>query len=582
MADGISIRAENLQFDGKSFTSAMNEDMYNLFIEATRAFLIAATRRIPIRTGFLRGAFTRLEDVVGAYETSSSGKFNASGVHKPRSGPRPGKDLASTANRLVRLRQRQNTVLKQIRKLQQREAGRREVLNKRIQEIQQGNKGKFLADRKLRGVLAANRAVAIRQRNMVQSLIRQAKANDANIRKAVQVFREKLDGSLRSEANDTLRSLRLQDAILQQKRNEAFQRDLKKLNQGFFGKKDTTPGKVGGRVPGNLDQQTFDKRLSKLREKIGRPSSTQKRIRQRLKDIQGNFVTKEQQTRLENFARHLAKKYGDRIREAQQRDNDALETDLRNELSRKLQRARKKISNVNREDHPLLAAAQRRLARAQKLSEAHLEHLRLQLNSGGEHLNILARTTRGRIVGQNSPGKFNLQGSERVKKIFNSRDKEGGLVNQRQEFYYPTKGVKILKTPRAGRRFATPANAIIVKTTIPPKGTNPQLFRQLAGFLGAAGKEVPSFVQQAMRETSETVTDYTFNFAVDIRYLSVNDARLAWESWQAGVTAFSYVINTKAPARLPKLTDFNYVVVRAIKPGQSRPTVQTRNISGRK
>lgn len=571
MADGITIRAENLQFDGREFSKTMNRQLQDLFVEATRAFLIASTRRIPIRTGFLRGAFTRLEDVVGAFEASGSVKAK---IAKARSGARSGKDLASTANRLVRLRQRQNRLLKQIRKLQQQEARRREELNKKLSELQQGNK--FLQDKKVRAVLAATRARAIRQRAIVQSLIKQAQANESDIRRAVQKFREKIGGTLRSEANDITRGMRLRDVVMQQKRNEAFQKDIRRLNQAFFGKKTTTPGRFAGRIPGQLDQQTFDARLKRLREKISQPTRTQRNLRKRIKDIETNFITDRQKSMLESYTRKIATKYRERIEEARRRDNQELEDDLIKEAQRKLQRARKKVINTNKEDHPLLAAAQRRLARSERLSSQQVEHLRQLLQ--GEHQNVVARTTRGRIVGQNTPGKFNLQGDERVKKIFNIRDKNGNLVNGRQEFYYPLRGTpeaRILKTPRAGRRFATPSNQIIQIINDPP---NPNLvvFQQLAGFVKASGGTVKSDVQRILRDTGDTNTRYQFHFAVDISYLSVNDSKLAWESWQAGINAFNQVIVTKATASLPKLSQFQYVVTRQLRPGQSM------TISGRK
>lgn len=580
MADGITIRAENLQFDGREFTKTMQNDLEALFIEAVRAFLVASTRRIPIRTGFLRGAFTRLEDVVGAFEASGQTRAN---TNKARSGPRPGKDLTSVANRIARLRQRQNRLLAQINRLHQNEAQSRQRLGRLLAHLEEEH-GQ-LQDRGLRAAFAAHRAVAIRQRKMAQTLIKQAAANERNIARAVGKFRQKLDGKLRSEGNDIARSLELRDVMMQQKRNEAFQRSIRDLNRAFFGRRDSgpltvtpRPGFPARRVGGGLSQEEYTRRLTKLREQIARPTRGQARIRDRINQIDSTLIDKRQQRILDAYTRNLAKKYRDRIEEARRRDREDLENDLIQEVQRKLQNARRSLVSSNKEDHPLLAAAQRRLQRQERLNSAQLEHLRQQLNLGEGHLNVLARTTRGRIVGQNSPGKFNLQGTERVKKIFNTRDKDGNLVNERREFYYPVKGTpaaKVLKTPKSGRRFATPSNLIIQKISDPPN-PNLQLFRQLAGFVKASGGTVQSDVQRIIADTGEANTRFQFHFQVDISYLAVNDIRQGWEAWQAGILAFNQVIASKAPAIYSQYANFFYTVTRQGRPGQSM------TISGRR
>jgi hypothetical protein len=580
MADGITIRAENLQFDGREWSKAMNRELEDLFIEAARAFLIASTRRIPIRTGFLRGAFTRLEDVIGAFEASGQHKAN---IEKARSGPRGGKDLASTANRIARLRQRQNRLLAQINRIHVSESRRRESLNRLLHELQEEH-GQ-LQESHLRGAFTANRAVALRQQKAAQSLLKQAAANQKNIARAVEQFKKKIGGKLRSEANDVARDLELRDATLQQKRNEAFQRAVKRLNQNFFGRRQggpltvtPRPGFPSRRITGTLTQEQYTQRLTKLREQIGRPTRTQTNIRQRVNQIDTALVDKKQQRILEAFTRRLAAKYRDRIEEARRNDRVDVENDLIQEVQRKLQNARRSIISSNKEDHPLLAAAVRRLQRNERLSAARIEQIRQQINQGEGHINVLARTTRGRIVGQNTPGKFNLQGSERVKKIFNTRDKNGNLLNERREYYYPIKGTpeaRILKTPRSGRIFATPGNQIIQVISDPPN-PNLVLFQQLAGFVQASGGTVRSDVQRVLQDMGGTNTRYIFHFKVDISYLAVNDARQAWESWQAGILAFNQVIASKGPARLPRLSDFQYTVTRQLRPGQSM------TISGRK
>lgn len=54
-----------LSFNGKAFGQALGGYIGQAMRAAARAFLIAISTRIPQRTGFLRGAFGNLEDIVG-------------------------------------------------------------------------------------------------------------------------------------------------------------------------------------------------------------------------------------------------------------------------------------------------------------------------------------------------------------------------------------------------------------------------------------------------------------------------------------------------------------------------------------
>lgn len=70
MSEGITIRAEVPRFDAVRFSRAVDTELKRLYVECARAFLIAAVRRIQVRTGFLRGAFGTLADAIGAAETT--------------------------------------------------------------------------------------------------------------------------------------------------------------------------------------------------------------------------------------------------------------------------------------------------------------------------------------------------------------------------------------------------------------------------------------------------------------------------------------------------------------------------------
>jgi hypothetical protein len=62
---GFSAKVDKLVFDTSRFTRSMAEECRKSVREAAQKWLIACLRRIPVRTGFLAGAFTPLENLVG-------------------------------------------------------------------------------------------------------------------------------------------------------------------------------------------------------------------------------------------------------------------------------------------------------------------------------------------------------------------------------------------------------------------------------------------------------------------------------------------------------------------------------------
>lgn len=573
MADGITIRAENLRFDGKQFTKTMDRELQALFTEAARAFLIAAVRRIHVRTGFLRGAFSRLEDVVGTFQASVA-RVGRSGLGSLRrgtgTGARPDRDLASSGRRLIRLRERQIRIIREIKQIQKREKNRRTRLNKKLSDVQ-NTQGGNLADKQLQAITRENRAKALRDRAAAQRLIKRARANEEAIRKAVKAFEAKLkfdpkkNEHLRSVAVDVRRSTLLRIQIIQQKRNEAFQRSVKRLRQQYFGKR----GQRGQTIQGTINREEFDKRLAKLRRKIVQPTRTQRRLRATLQRSPSVRMKK----KLDAYRRKLQLKYQDRLEDARLSGEHERFEKLVLHIQKRIAEAERKVRNAKRKqesDAFLLTLQRQARAQSRRSSEA-LESLRLRSNSTNEDIrNVVARTTRGRVVGQNTPGKFNLRTGERVKKIFNAnRDSSGKLVDPFLEFYYPVKGSpqsKMLKTPRSGRRFATPANLIITRqqSKINP---NLQVFKQLSGFVKASGGTVSADVQRQIADTTQLNTLWEFHFAVDIRYLAINDIKESWAAWISGILAFNQVILTKGPARLPKLSQFYLKSIHRLSPG---------------
>lgn len=61
----IDFRAFVEVLDRETYLAAVRESIRAVFIKAARQFLLAAVPRVPIWTGFSRGAFKNLEDVVG-------------------------------------------------------------------------------------------------------------------------------------------------------------------------------------------------------------------------------------------------------------------------------------------------------------------------------------------------------------------------------------------------------------------------------------------------------------------------------------------------------------------------------------
>jgi hypothetical protein len=577
MADGITIRAQNFRFEGKNFSKAMNRELEALFVEAARAFLIAAVRRIQIRTGFLRGAFTRLEDVVGAYQIGASKRAPTFSGHKG-AGPasRPNRDLAVVSRRLARLRENQRKILIKLRTLHRREAERRAVLNRKITALEEKQKG-FVHEKQLAAILRVNRDKALRERNTARFLLRQGQENEKKIDEAVRRFEARVKVSLNSKAVDERNATRLKLAEHQQRRNERFQRDLKALKRAYFGSLNKTPGKFAGRTPGTIGRDEFTRRLSKLRDEHARPTKTQDSLREKLSS-QSRSNSKKLKSRLQAYKKKLQRKYADRLEEARLTGDHESITKIAEEVEKKIERAKRRIkrglSGTKTGADRLLATLQRQAREHASMSAAALDQLQLRLEENDGRLNVVARTTRGRIVGQNVPGKFNLRGTERVKKIFNQ---PGG--DKLQEYYYPVVGApqaRVLKTPRSGRKFATPAEFIIQKITKPqPAGLG--LLKQLTGILGNTGRAIDPAIQAAVKDVADTVSFYQFNFAVDIRYLAINDVREAWFAWEAAMKAFNQVIVNGAARRLPNLSDFMLVETRRLS-----TTSRSIQVSGRR
>lgn len=74
---GMYARIDTINFDLSSFSKALAEDCRKMIRMAAQKWLVAVLRRIPVRTGFLAGAFTPLENLVGSVN-KATGRINMS------------------------------------------------------------------------------------------------------------------------------------------------------------------------------------------------------------------------------------------------------------------------------------------------------------------------------------------------------------------------------------------------------------------------------------------------------------------------------------------------------------------------
>lgn len=77
MPTGMYARIDTINFDLSSFSKALAEDCRKMIRLAAQKWLMAVIRRIPVRTGFLAGAFTPLENLVGSVN-KQTGRINMS------------------------------------------------------------------------------------------------------------------------------------------------------------------------------------------------------------------------------------------------------------------------------------------------------------------------------------------------------------------------------------------------------------------------------------------------------------------------------------------------------------------------
>ncbi len=570
MSMAIEIRAEVGRLDSKRFTKAMETELEKVFVEAARAFLIAATRRIPVRTGFLRGAFSRLEDVVGSFEFGSSrSSLSRKGTTRKRGrgiGSRPGRDSAGVALRFVALRDRQNKILKRISKLRKIERERFADIEKArlLGTGEEGTPDEVKISESKRA--AQVRRAALRQRAKRQELIKQGRENAKKIDALAKSLETRYKIKLGKRLGDSERkNLLLIEGIQEAKERKFFRalRNLRRARFGYITTRNEIPLAAGVRrrvrVKGTMSAQEYEKRLRRLRDRLKTPSALMRRAENRLKKLR-EFFAKSLKGKNVQIRKRIEQKVLGRYQEKLKNAKSSLEEDeilagAKKDITRALERASAKIRRRADRDHPLLAVAAHRRS-LERLRKAELYKFAVLANLGQEEkerLNIVGRTRGGRIVGQTSAGKFDLRAGESLKSTFK-------LI----EFYYPIPGNKtarVQKTPRSGRIFATVPSQIITKRKgfkQQGSGALNQIFRiaQVAKTTEGKPVKIISGLAAASRDFADVPTAYEFNFGIRIRYYSVNDIKLLWLSWQAGISAFNRYLAGNVNNRIPKLQDF--------------------------
>lgn len=505
----FSIKAEVLRFKGNEWSSKMDEQMTKLIKEAARRFLVAAIRRIPVRTGFLRGAFTTLEDVVGALSLASTqGKVTRKGNILTEEQNK----IIAKGKKLFKLRKIQQKRLEQIRLLRKAEENRSvEIANihqkhlERLAEfagkaVKHGpNKGRLVADVLTEQDFRQLRVLAVNERRARLGLLEKFERDTRQLRKVHRQLEEKLDGALSKSLNERRATLIAKIERAHIKNELKFFNRLKNINRQNidFDVKERLINQARERLKvrtGRLDrlktlQDAFGKRVEKLKRTLNKRLDRKlARLQARVKSFKPSEATlkrlKLDRARVEKFIRRSVKAgsfaKGRIIKEKEAVLRTLLEAQTKHSFN-ELQR----LHNIENRFHE------------------------------SEGLNLVPRVSRGKTP------------------------KPEELTHLRE--YYTHYGAHhVLKTPRSGRIFSTPSALIFTKKQVPSHGA----FTQLRG------------ISKASNINFNIPTEYAFNFNVLIRYLAINDIKHGWLAWQSGILAFRQYLIANALQAIPSLLDF--------------------------
>lgn len=573
------LKLDTFNIDFHKFTKAMERDCDKLLKLGAQKWLLAVLSRIPIRTGFLAGAFTPLENLVGvAARDAATGKTT-------------GKIMSS-----------RNPLLTREKKIQ--------LLKKKLTKIEKDLEVDIDAYNKLKGEIQDSR---VKRKKLA--------GDEYELSKEMSEFREK-------QAKKT-QKLSFEQKIAQENeyRRELMRRAKKRERE----------------ILEDLDKIKTLKRIRKRIEKLekGKAYKAAQKVRYEYldratgKELKGPGGRKTMKGATDDPVRGMsANEVRIQLEKARKeyikimgKNRKAYNPKLIKEfITGKVKIGKKtKILKVRKisDTHPISRyIAQRENIRRQMKAEEKKE----------KRVMTMAERIRAKQQEKGMVTKIIQETTERVKTgsfILKRRESSFGKDILAFNEYYKFAGGKILKTPRSGIRFAVPKNPdeifskfsgaeraqfqqqidvvnkaksqvdaflrfreqfnkttnaeSTIKGTIAHSTTPPWVAKQ-----GATAPNIPTGpipdIKNTMDKTykeimTKTRTDkmfFSFRFGVNIRYWDINDRKLSWLSRVAGEQAFSLFLKTavNSKTQFRALTNLQDFMVRTVSrfDGRSVPT----------
>lgn len=432
----FTLTADYVKFDGGIFGLKLGEHFNKAMRVAARSFLIEAVKRIPVRTGFLRGSFGNLEDIIGTATQISSKQEIGKITDKNLKLPKGTHKLSVKGNKVfahvkkLKINRVRNKIEAQI----QARTRQLRTLFKRQQQLQV-EPGKYATDlkKKYRDILS--------QHKETLSSLGQAK--------------EKAFSKIGTSSGKERAAALKQYNDLRKAETQAKQAYLHQKEQG--------------RISFRFELRQYKTSIAQATVLAERVKGIQKRI---------------------SALRDLAK------RKSNEHD-DLLESGKKTDAT--------KAANL----------------------KVPAEHVHQQLSN----LRLLVQ-------------------QQKIK------DNSNILGLRNAEYYQATKGgTKILKTPTSGRQFSTPSGSIFTSVFF---GTSGQNATKISNDLSALSAQTGFNFGPKVINTRNT--QFSFNFAVDIRYYDRNDVLYGWLSWPTAIAAFKRTLQQVVTQKLPKVQSYIEIV----------------------
>lgn len=456
----FTAKIDQFQFDGQRFLTSMERGCRELMRDAAKFWLTQVLKHIPIRTGFLVGSFSGLEDMLGV----NVPKFGSPIQVPNRAHPAVIRHFSDLKNKRLQLHERKHDITQRLVHLErERSRVERRAFDRSNNEVRsEFNRGK----------VAGHEAT--------QELTQQgshAEAHTANIDARIKRLTAKL---------------------------QSTDKAIERLNKYSRGSRSHVASRTSDRTTADVLTE-----LHTLREQL---ASTR---------------------RVNNL----------RDRLANLKDLDRHNLVHNPQIGEQAARYEKRYVDITKETEPTQAERFKALRAGKKLEK-----------------------------------RIEILGHE-LKRVQTSEAKKFYLF---KEYYRPSKGTKILKTPRSGVQFTTPLDEVFQEST--PQDLFSRLSAQQAaleryrqsGSDKIGGTDDPgdtrvdrivgtyndAVSKQLEQQIAKTKTFFTFNFAVNISYYDVNDfyktgkfgqKPMPWLSQEAGAKAFYQYLQQNAASKLPKI-----------------------------